>query len=157
VSVSSGRAVAWLWLLAALAGCQRDRPDDKPERVVEEFVLRMQRVHGDPKNGREALELVWSDARRNLAERAKRASAVVGRKVGPEEMIAPSHFSMRFKPGRYEARTEGDWALVTLLGEAPATEKYLVKCVLEDGSWRVVLELPPLAPIQKRPDEPPVE
>ena len=138
----------------SLAGCKRDRPDDRPERVVEEFVARMQRVHGDPRSGREALELVWSDARRNLAERAKRASAVVGRKVGPEEMLAPSRFSLRFKPRRYEARAQGNWALVTLYGEAPAIQSYTVKCVLEDGSWRVVLELPPLPPIQKRLDEP---
>ena len=82
----------------------------------------------------------------NLAERAKRASAVSGRKMAPEEMLAPSRFSLRFKPRHYQARIQGQWAVVTITGEAP------VRLSLEELSRRVVLELPPLPPIQKRPD-----
>jgi len=137
-------------LTLATLGCEKERADVEPERVVEEFILRMQRVHGDPKSGRDAMELVWSEAKRNLAERAKRASSVLGRKVGPEEMLAPSRLSLRYRPRRYEARVEGDWAIVTIMGETPASQRHSVKCVLEDGGWRVVLELPPLPPIQKR-------
>lgn len=109
----------------------------------------MQRVHGDPKAARAAYELLWSQARDNLAERAKRAGAVAGRKVSPEEMLAPSHFSLRFKPHHYRATIDGAWATVTVRGEEPG-QLAQVKCVKEGGNWRVALELPPLPPIQKR-------
>jgi hypothetical protein len=139
------------WPLAMLAvGCREQSPDARPETVVEELVMRMQRVHGDAKAARRAYELVWLEAKQNLAERAKRASAVAGRNVAPEEMLAPSGFALRFQPKTYRARVDGDWALVTVLGEAPAVQRAEVKCVREDGAWRVVLELPAAAPIEKR-------
>ena len=110
----------------------------------------MQRVHGNPDDARAAYELIWSEARKNLGERAKRASAASGRQVAPEEMLAPSRFSLTFEPKSYAARTEGKWAEVTVTGDVPSRETTSVRCVLEDGSWRVVLELPQLPPIQKR-------
>jgi hypothetical protein len=139
--------------LLALA-CKAEPVDASPDRTVEEFVLRMQRVHGDPKTARAAFELLWSEAKRNLAERAKRASSVIGRKVAPEEMLAPSRFTLRFTPRRYEGRIDGDWAIVTISGEIAESQRHDVKCVREDGSWRVVLDLPPLPPIQKRSEDP---
>lgn len=135
--------------LVALA-CEREPPDARPEQVVEEFVKRMQRVHGDSKAARSAYELLWKEARRNLAERAKRASDVAGREVAPEDMIALSRFSLTFTPKRYTARIDGDWAIVTVKGEGSKSAE--VRCVREDGVWRVALVLPPLPPIQKRED-----
>jgi len=120
--------------------------------VVQELMDRMQRVHGDTRAARLAYELLWADARRNLAERAKRASAVVGREIAPEEMIAPSHFSLAYRPKKLSSRVDGDWAEVTVSGESSTALPRVVKCVREDGHWRVVLELPPLPPIQRRLD-----
>ena len=140
-------------VLHAAAACKSEPVDARPERMVEEFVLRMQRVHGDPKTARPAFDLLWSEAKKNLAERAKRASSVIGRKVAPEEMLAPSRFSLRYTPRRYDARIDGDWAIVTIAGEVADAERHDVKCVREDGSWRVVLDLPPLPPIQKRNED----
>src|SRR5450432_1719125 len=137
--------------IGALA-CEPEAKDSTPERVVQEFMDRMQRVHGDPHAARLAYELLWVDARRNLAERAKRASAVAGREVAPEEMLAPSHFSLAYRPKKLSARTDGDWSEVTVTGEANSTQPHVVKCVREDGRWRVVLELPLLPPIQRRID-----
>ena len=41
---------------------------------------------------------------------------------------------------------------VTVTGESNSTQPHVVKCVREDGRWRVVLELPLLPPIQRRLD-----
>jgi len=137
-----------LW--ATLAGCEEEASDGEPERVVAEFIQRMQRVHGERKAARAAYDLLWSDARRNLAERAKRASDVAGREIAPEEMLPPSRFSLHHKPRHFEMRIDGDWAEVAVTGEDGAVDR--VKCVREDGKWRVVLELPPLPPIERRLD-----
>ena len=124
-----------------------------PAEAVREFVERMQRVHGNPEDARAAYELLWSEARKNLGERAKRASAASGQQVAPEEMLAPSRFSLSFQPKNYIVeRLEGSWAEVMVSGESPSRETTKVRCVQEDGNWRVVLELPALAPIQTRVD-----
>jgi len=145
------RVLSAVALLATLA-CDAPPVDAEPERAVESFIDRMQRVHGDPKTARAAYELLWTDGKRNLAERAKRASAVAGREIAPEEMLAPTRFSLRFKPKRYKADVDGDWAEVTVTGEDPESERKTLKCVREDGHWRIVVELPALAQIQHRPD-----
>jgi hypothetical protein len=143
------RLVLVLALSHASAACKNDVVDAGPEAIVEEFIARMQRVHGDPKAGREAYDLLWSEAQRALAERAKRASAVAGREVAPPSMIAPTRFSLAFTPKRYQARVDGNWAVVTVTGE-DSSQRHEVKCVLEDGHWRVALVIPSLSPIQKR-------
>jgi hypothetical protein len=145
-------SVVLLVLGTATLSCEAEPKDSTPERVVQEFIDRMQRVHGDPHAARLAYELLWVEARRNLAERAKRASAVAGREIAPEEMLAPSHFSLAYRPKKLSAHTDGDWSEVTVTGEASSTQPHVVKCVREDGRWRVVLELPLLPPIQRRPD-----
>jgi hypothetical protein len=151
VTAAAGRRafLALALSTAGLAACESDGVDAGPDAVVEEFVARMQRVHGDPKAARAAYDLLWSDAKRALAERAKRASAVAGREVAPQSMLAPSHFWLSFMPRRYTAHIDGDWAVVTAVGDE-ATQRQEVKCVREDGHWRVVLVLPPLPPIQHR-------
>lgn len=143
-----GLAVA---LAGSALGCQREPVDAEPERAVQEFVERMQRVHGDPRSARAAYELLWAEAKYNLGERAKRAGALSGREVAPEEMLAPTRFSVRFSPTRYTADVQGDWAVVTVTGEAPG-QRHQIRCVREEGAWRVVLEIPPVAPIQRRAD-----
>jgi hypothetical protein len=144
----------WFGLCVALCllGCRREAVDSDPERLVVEFLFRMKRVHGDPKNGREAFELLWSQAQKNLAERAVRASALAGRKMSPEEMIAPSRFSLRFEPRRLHWVQHGEMAVVTVQGDPPQRETREIRCIREDSRWRIVLELPELPQIQKRPE-----
>jgi len=139
-----------LWLGLASLGCEGRLTEDNPERVVREFITRMQGVHGDPAPARAAFELLWAPAQRNLTERAARASALAGRKVAPEEMIAPTHFSLRFQPQRYSVAEEGGRATVRVFSDAATGESRDILCVREERGWRVALELPPLSPIEKR-------
>lgn len=148
------RAAFTALVLAASAGCEPEAADGDPARAVEEFVLRMQRVHGDPEAARAAYDLLWAPARQNLADRATRASAVSGRKVLPEEMLAPSRFFARYQPQRYRAEVAGDTALVSVSGDGNDPQPHEVKCVREGGRWRVVMELPPPQAIEKRIERP---
>ena len=134
-----------------VVGCRPAPSEESPEWVVQEFVERMRRVHGDPDASRAAYELLWLQAQQNLAERAKRASALAGQKVAPEEMLAPSRFSLEFQPKEYVGRVDGQWAEVTVTGEAPATQRRTVLVTRDAGRWRVVLRLPQLPPIRHRP------
>jgi hypothetical protein len=142
-------------LLSVATGCRTRPSEDSPERVVQEFVDRMRRVHGDAKAARAAYDLLWLEARENLAERAKRASALVGQKVAPEQMLAPSRFSLEFEPNRYTSQIQGGWAEVTVTGETPDSQRRTVTVVREDNRWRVVLRLPPLPPIRRRQGQEP--
>ncbi len=146
---SAGSLVA---VMLFLAGCKAEAEGHSPETLVREFVDRMQRVHGDPARAEEAFELISAEGRQNLEERARRATALAGRHIAPAEMLAPSRFTLAFKPRRYDARVEGKWAVVTVTGEDPDAQRAEVRCTREDGQWRVALEFPQLAAIQKRPD-----
>lgn len=136
-----------------LAGaCTRRQPDDTPEGAVREWIERMRRVQGEPEAAQAALELLAKESRDNLQERATRASAATGRKIGPEDMIVPSRFSLRFEPRHMNARVAGDRAIVEVVGAEPEIERAEVPCVREAGKWRVQLILPPLPALEKRPD-----
>ncbi len=138
--------------LACALGCSREAPDEDPEHLVKEFLERTKSVYGDPRIARGAFEFLWSMAQKNLTERAARASALANRKVAPEEMLALTKFALRFAPRKYAVATQGDIAVVTVTGDSQSGERADVRCVREQGRWRIVLDLPPLAPIQRRTD-----
>ncbi len=139
-----------LLALTSGAGCEREAIDEDPERLVKEFIDRVKSVYSDPKMARGAFDFLWSSAQKNLTERAARASALASRKVAPEEMLALTRFSLRFVPRRYSANIQGDVAIVTIQGDSQSTERADVRCVREQGRWRIAVELPPLPPIQRR-------
>ena len=138
--------------LASAAACHREAVDEDPERLVREFIERTKSVYGDPRVARSAFDFLWSTAQKNLTERAARASALASRKVAPEEMLTLTRFSLRFVPRRYSSAIQGDVALVTLLGDTHSKDRADIRCVREQGRWRIAIELPPLAPIQRRSD-----
>ena len=157
VGSCGGKAQAFgAWALAALVAltttsCDSEVESRGPEEVVREFFTSMAQVHGNPADAKLAYDLMWSKARQNLSERAKRASAAAGRQVAPEEMIAPSRFSMAFVPQTYQlGRQQHDLAEVIVSEEEPSRRSEKVWCRLEDGHWRVVVKLPPVSPISKR-------
>lgn len=150
--MACAKGANWLLIAGALAApaCKSPQPEVwTPERVVAEFIARIQRVHGAPEASRAAFELLWSEAQKNLEERAERATAVAGRTIEAHEMIAPSRVALRGTPREYSTRTDGKWAIVTAKSDVPGAE-YAVRCVREHGEWRIALELPPLAGIERR-------
>jgi len=124
-----------------LLGCARQASDETPERIVQDFIELMQRVHGDASKSKAAFELLAAPARANLEERAKRASAASGRSVTPEEMLAPSRFYLSFQPRTWTSERGPDWAIVTAEGDSPNQRKQ-IRCVREQGRWKVVVDLP---------------
>lgn len=143
-------AVVTLCSAIALMGCREEAIDSTPERAVETLVQRMQSVHGDPVLGKAAYELLATSSKENLVERARRASAASGRPVSPEEMVAPSRFSLRFEPEEFQAEVQGRFARVTVTGQDPSRELVEVRCVREQEGWRVILDLPPPPPIETK-------
>lgn len=113
----------------------------------------MQRVHGDPEKSKAAFELLAAEAKANLSERARRASAAVGQVVKPEEMLAPSRFYLSFTPRTWSTQRGPGWAIVTAFGESPK-ERREIRCVLEDDGWKVLLDLPELPPMERRSANP---
>jgi hypothetical protein len=148
--VSGATSGAWMALaLGACLACAQHAEEGSPERAVQEFIDRMQRVHGDTQKSKAAYDLLAADARRELEERAERASAAVGRVVKPEEMLAPSRFYLSFQPRAWSSRTGPGWAVVTVEGES-SKEKREIRCLEENGEWKVVLDLPDLPPVERR-------
>ncbi|HVY49252.1 MAG TPA: hypothetical protein VHB21_25350 [Minicystis sp.] len=145
------RAAALVAALSlALAACSRKPPDATPEGAVREIVERLQLVRGEPRDARAAFELLSKRAQANLAARAQRYSAASGKPIGPEAMIAPARFALRFEPQRYAAQISGVYALVDVAGPMPE-DHAKVPCVFEEHGWRVDVTLPPLPPVQMRP------
>jgi hypothetical protein len=136
----------------AASSCARKAPDLTPDGAVRELLDRIDRIEADPTEARAAYELLSSRTKANLIERARRASATSGREVPPEEMLAPGRFSLRFEPRKMHARIAENRAIVDIIGIDPETDRAEVPCVLEDGRWRVEILLPPLTPVEKRPE-----
>jgi hypothetical protein len=136
-------------VLCASLACTQHAEDGSPERAVQEFIDRMQRVHGDVQKARAAYDMLSADARAKLDERADRASAAVGRVVRPEEMLAPSRFYLSFQPRTWSSREGPGWAIVSVEGES-SRERREVRCLREGGEWKIVLDLPDLPPVERR-------
>lgn len=132
------------------SGCAPRPANATPEGAVREFIDRMRDVGGDPAAAKAAFAGFSKRTRQNLSERAQRYSAASGKTIGPEAMIVPSRFTIRFEPQRMTSTVVGSHALVEVIGLGP-DERAKVTCTFEDEGWRVDLELPPLPAVQVRP------
>jgi len=143
---------AGLFLVLETSACQRKPVDLTPEGSVRELLDRIERIEVDPTEAKAVYELLSSRTKTNLVERARRASTTSGRDIPPEDMLAPGRFSLRFEPRKMHARIAENRAVVDVTGIDPETDRAEVPCVLEDGRWRIEIPLPPLSPIEKRPE-----
>ena len=136
-------------LALLVAGCGQQPFDATPERVARELVSRMDAVRGDAKDARAVFDLLSRPAQTNLSDRARRASAAAGKRMAPEQMIAPALFYPHFQPQKWTTRSQGIRAVVEIQGVEPAIERASIPCVLEDGHWRIDLVLPQLPAIER--------
>ena len=113
------------------------------------FIEKMETSGDDPAAMKEAYALLGPRARANLKERAERASRGQGKRFEPHEMLAEARFGLRFRTKSMATRIEGDEASVEILGEGP-DEKAAVKCVRENGAWRVEMDLPDVNKPERR-------
>lgn len=147
-----GILTAGLLAIGALSACQRKPPDLTPEGAVRELLDRIDRIETDATEARAVYELLSSQTKQNLIERARRASTTSGREIPPQDMLAPGRFSLRFEPRKMHTRVADDRAVVDVTGIDPETDRAEVPCVLEDGRWRIEIPLPALTPVEKRPE-----
>lgn len=134
-----------------LFACTRTAPDGTPDGALRLFLDRMEVATDDPRAMAEAYDLLGKSAKKNLEERAQRASLVEGKRIAPREMLATGYFGLRFRPKAMSVRLDGDTATVLVSGSDPL-ERTEVVCVKEGLAWRVEPELPPLSLQQHRPD-----
>jgi hypothetical protein len=131
--------------------CARKQIQEQPIDVARTFVETMQKAHGAPETADKLYRLLWAPARKNLEERARRASALSGRTVAPGEMLVPSWFTFLGATDPEGQRVESGWAEVLFArAEGGSTRTRLH---FEDGHWKVALDLPELAPIRQRTTE----
>lgn len=135
---------------ALSSGCAPRPANATPEGAVREFIDRMRAVGGEPAAAKAVFAVFSKRTRQNLAERAQRYSAASGKTIGPEAMIVPSRFTIRFEPQRMTSTVVGSHALVEVIG-LKSDERAKITCTFEDEGWRVDLELPPLPAVQVRP------
>jgi hypothetical protein len=135
-----------------LTACAHKPADATPDGAVRELLDRVERMETDPTAARAVFDLLSSTTRANLTERARRATSTSGRDVPPPEMLAPGRFSLRFEPHRMHARIAESRAIVDVVGIDPDTDRAEVPCVLEDGGWKIEIALPPLPPVERRPE-----
>ena len=130
-------AAAALTAIALVAcGCSHPPPDSTPDSAVRLFLDEMDLAGDDPKAIRRAYDLLGPVARANLAERARRTSALQGRQFEPWEMLADGLFGMAFRARVMRPNVVGDRATVEVVGEG-AQEHASVVCVREGTAWHV--------------------
>ncbi|CAN5543299.1 hypothetical protein BH09MYX1_BH09MYX1_39240 [soil metagenome] len=145
------RRLAVVLLVVALGACTHRAADATPEGAVREWIDKMEAAADEPEAAKAAYQLLGPKAKKNLGERAERASRIQGRHVEGEDMLATGRFGLRFRPQTMKATITGDDAQVDVYGADPS-QHALVSCHREGDHWRVEPSLPDQAELPHRPD-----
>lgn len=145
-----------LWL--GLGGCSPKKPNETPEGAVRELVEQLKGLDGTERAAKAAFELLSGETKKNLELRAQRYSNASGKHIEPEMMLAPASFILRFNPRELVSEIRGGYAIVHARGLLHE-ESAQIRCVYENGGWRVDVQLPALSPvvIRARDGEPPAQ
>ncbi len=119
----------------ALTGCRKE--GDDPARTVLAFLEDLRRADEDLERAKRVVAALPAASRRDLDERANRASVVLGRRVEPPELIVDAFVVVRFEPVRTTSDVKGDRAVVELFGANEAVEHARVSCTREGDRWAV--------------------
>lgn len=133
-------------LACGSTACSSTPSDETPSGALQMFLDAMLRSDWDQSALREAHELLSPDAREALQQRAAMANALSGRALEPWQMLTQGRFRLRFAPRAEQGmveRIDGDRAVVIVTGSRDG-ERAEVPMVLEDGAWRVDLQIPPM-------------
>lgn len=136
--------------LASASGCAEEPPNATPEGAVRELAEHLRHHAGSSAESERAFQLLSAETKQNLELRAERYSAASGKHIPAHMMIAPASFRESFDAQRYDSEIVGTQALVRIRGLL-AEDEAVVRCVYEDGGWRVHLPLPPLPGVVVRP------
>jgi hypothetical protein len=135
--VSARRLFALALACASVAACRKESPD--PARTVLSLVDDVRRADEDPERAKHVVASLPAATRRDLDERAKRASIILGRRVEPTELVADAFVVTRFDPVRTTTTIRNDRATVELFGANEAVEHARVTCILDGDHWAVEL------------------
>lgn len=127
--------VLLLAVAALTLGCRREVED--PGRAVMTFLDDLRHADEDLERAKRALAALPEASRRDLDERAKRASVVLGRRVEAAELLVDAFVVTRFDPVRTTSDVRGERAVVELYGANEAVEHGRVTCVREGDRWAV--------------------
>jgi hypothetical protein len=132
--------LAFVAVLAALgaSGCRKEADD--PSRTVLAFLEDLRHADEDLDRAKRVVASLPAASRRELDDRANRASVVLGRRVEPPELIVDAFVVVRFEPVRTTSDVKGDRAVVELFGANEAVEHARVICAREGDHW--VIEVP---------------
>jgi hypothetical protein len=119
----------------AAVGCRKE-PDD-PARTVVAFLEDLRHADEDLDRARRVVAALPAASRRDLEERAGRASVTLGRRVEAPELIVDAFVVLRFEPVRTRSEVKGDRAVVELFGANEAVEHARVTCAREGERWFV--------------------
>ena len=151
----SGRAVraaAIVAVMLTVSACNARRQDATPEGAVRELCDRLSHMSGDPTTSRAVFDLLSKSTRENLEARAHRYGAASGKNIAPAAMLAPSSLVEQWSARELHATIVGTNALVEVHGLRP-DQHTEIRCVYEDGGWRVIVDLPPLPEVKQSPRE----
>ena len=126
--------------------CSSAPSDETPSGALLMFLSAMERSDYNQEALREAYALLSKDAREALEARAEMTNALSGRDFEPWQMLAQGRFRLRFAPRQEDGlseRIDGDRAVVVVTGSRDG-ERAEVPMALEDGEWRVDLDIPPM-------------
>jgi hypothetical protein len=146
------RIATWTAVLLCATACLlcaaacNDAPEQlSPVATVRHFLEIMERS-ADDSALKEAYRMLDAPARKALAERAERATTLAGRRYEPWQMLSQGRYRQRFAPASTHGmreRVQGERAVVTVTSAGGSAQSE-VALVREEGSWRIVLAIPPM-------------